>query len=439
MKSKINRRFMFLVALAIILTVTLTTILYYKVFQKEVIDNLTAYARMVEDTEVLESADAEDIERLHLENPNIRITLIDAGGTVLYDTAAKPGELDNHKNRPEIKAAFAKGEGQSIRRSSTINKSNYYYARKLKHGGVLRVAKEASSIFNLFTSVFPALVVVAILLFLLCNLLGHYLTKSLVSPIEQMAEDMDHLERVDTYKELMPFIDLIRTQHEDILKNARMRQEFTANVSHELKTPLTSISGYSELIENGMAAEEDITRFAGEIHHSAKHLLCLINDIINLSELDDAGSRQIVMEEVDLYQIAENCLNMVEPLADKLGIALHLSGKSQCIMANRDLMEELVYNLCDNAIRYNHEGGNVWIQVGPDLEVRDDGIGISQENQDRIFERFFRVDKSRSKKTGGTGLGLAIVKHIVELHGAEIYLESEEGKGTGIIVSFADI
>ncbi|MDO4168178.1 MAG: ATP-binding protein [Eubacteriales bacterium] len=439
MKNKINSRFMLLVALAIILTVTLTTILYYKVFQKEVIENLTAYAKIVEETGVLETEEEGVIDRLHLENPNIRITVISEDGTVLYDTVANPGDLDNHRDRPEIRDAFAKGEGQSIRRSSTINKSNYYYAVRLDRGRVLRVAKEASSIFNLFTGVFPAVIAIAILLFLLCNLLGHYLTKSLISPIEQMAEDMDHLERVDTYKELMPFIDLIRTQHEDILKNAKMRQEFTANVSHELKTPLTSISGYSELIENGMATEENVTRFAGEIHRNATHLLSLINDIINLSELDDSSSRQIVMEEIDLYQIAENCVNMVEPLADKFGITLHLSGESRCLMANRDLMEELVYNLCDNAIRYNQEGGNVWVQVGPNLEVRDDGIGISQENQERIFERFFRVDKSRSKKTGGTGLGLAIVKHIVELHEAEISIDSEEGKGTRIVISFADL
>lgn len=438
MKSKINSRFMLIAALAIILTVVLETVIYYKLFQKEVFEDLIAYAQVVEETGVLENEDESVLDQFHFGNPNIRMTLIQTDGTVLYDTMAEPGDLDNHSDRPEIRDAFAKGEGQSIRRSSTINQSNYYYAVKMDNGNVLRIAKVTSSIFNLFSSGFPVIVAIAVLLFLLCNLLGHYLTKSLVSPIEQMAENMDHLEQVDTYKELMPFIKLIRTQHEDILKNARMRQEFTANVSHELKTPLTSISGYSELIESGMATEENVTRFAGEIHHSAKRLLSLINDIINLSELDDSASQQIVMEEVDLYSIAENCINMVEPLADKSGITLHLSGERRCIMANRDLMEELVYNLCDNAIRYNREGGNVWIQVGPDLEVRDDGIGISTENQARIFERFFRVDKSRSKKNGGTGLGLAIVKHIVELHEAEIYLDSEEGKGTRITVLFGE-
>lgn len=215
-----------------------------------------------------------------------------------------------------------------------------------------------------------------------------------------------------------------------------MRQEFTANVSHELKTPLTAISGYSELIENKMTNGEETIRFASEIHRSSKRLLTLINDIINLSELDATVGVELDMEEVELYSICENCINMLEPAAMKHGVQLHLAGQKRIINANRDMMEELVYNLCDNAIRYNRDGGNLWVKVGQELLIADDGIGISKEYQERIFERFFRVDKSRSKKTGGTGLGLAIVKHIVELHKAEILVDSEEGKGTRITIRF---
>lgn len=221
-----------------------------------------------------------------------------------------------------------------------------------------------------------------------------------------------------------------------------MRQEFTANVSHELKTPLTAISGYAELIEHGMASGADTVRFAGEIHNNASRLLTLINDIIQLSQLD-SDTCKVEYTDVDLYQVAEECVDMLKMNAEKQGVTMRLCGKPSIVFADRQQMEELVYNLCDNAIRYNKRGGSVTVTVNTEkthvfLSVRDTGIGISAEHQDRIFERFYRVDKSRSKATGGTGLGLAIVKHIVSQHGAELSLESQEGKGTEMKVVFSD-
>jgi two-component system phosphate regulon sensor histidine kinase PhoR len=221
-----------------------------------------------------------------------------------------------------------------------------------------------------------------------------------------------------------------------------MRQEFTANVSHELKTPLTSISGYSELIETGMAADEDVIRFAGEIHRSSNRLLTLINDIIRLSELDasphgtDGGC-----DTVDLYDLAKDCVEMLSVSAKKHHVTMELCGESCVLRSDRRMMEELLYNLCDNAIRYNKEGGTVKVEAVQKentirLTVEDTGIGIPKEHQERIFERFYRVDKSRSKQTGGTGLGLAIVKHIVAKQGAKLELVSEEGEGTKITVLF---
>lgn len=432
MKNKINTRIMLAVSIAIFATLLLTTVVYYQIFQREVMESLAGYAHMLEETGVFyqKSVDIQPKEE------NVRITVVDSNGDVVYDSKEAIDKLDNHKERPEISEAFQKGEGRTIRMSATINQSNFYYAVKMKNGNVLRVAKETENIFSVFFSAFPLIIVIAYFLFLFCFLLGHYLTKSLLSPIEQMAGNLDHLEQVSAYKELYPFIDLIRAQHEDIVKGAKMRQEFTANVSHELKTPLTAISGYSELIENKMTNGEETIRFAGEIHRSSKRLLTLINDIINLSELDATVGVELDMEEVELYSICENCINMLEPAAMKHGVQLHLAGQKRIINANRDMMEELVYNLCDNAIRYNRDGGNLWVKVGQELLIADDGIGISKEYQERIFERFFRVDKSRSKKTGGTGLGLAIVKHIVELHKAEILVDSEEGKGTRITIRF---
>jgi len=219
-----------------------------------------------------------------------------------------------------------------------------------------------------------------------------------------------------------------------------MRQEFTANVSHELKTPLTSISGYSELIENGMVNEADAMRFGKEIHRSANRLLTLINDIIRLSELD-SSSEPDTFEQVDLYELAQTCVEMLQMNAEKHGVSLEFSGEKSVVYGSRQMLDEVIFNLCDNAIRYNKENGKVYVSVGEEddnvyLSVRDTGIGIDEEYRERIFERFYRVDKSRSKETGGTGLGLAIVKHIVALHHAELRLDSEVGVGTEIRIVF---
>ena len=219
-----------------------------------------------------------------------------------------------------------------------------------------------------------------------------------------------------------------------------MRQEFSANVSHELKTPLTSISGYAELIETGMASEQDTVRFAHGIHNSANRLLTLINDIIRLSELDGTEG-EADTELLNLHEMAKNCVEMLSMSAEKHDVTIALSGTECYVTANRQMMEELLYNLCDNAIRYNNLGGSVDVQTYARedhtyLIVKDTGIGISKEHQERIFERFYRVDKSRSKSTGGTGLGLAIVKHIIAKSHANLELESEPGKGTAIKVVF---
>ena len=267
--------------------------------------------------------------------------------------------------------------------------------------------------------------VIMLVLVIIVVLISRYLTKSIVCPIGQMAKDLDHVDDINAYKEIRPLIDTIREQHNDIMENAQMRQEFTANVSHELKTPLTAISGYSELIENGMAADGDVRRFATEIHRNSNRLLTLINDIIRLSELDVTENAPS-MERIDLCAVARSNVDMLMLSAEKHNVTLKFSGQPSYIMGNKMMMEELVYNLLSNAIRYNREGGSATVRVNKildrvNLEVLDTGIGISKENQKRIFERFYRVDKSRSKETGGTGLGLAIVKHIVELHDARIY------------------
>ena len=219
----------------------------------------------------------------------------------------------------------------------------------------------------------------------------------------------------------------------------QMKREFTANVSHELKTPLQSIMGSAELLENGLVKSEDQPRFIERIRSEAARLMALIEDIIRLSELDEGAA--VPMEAVDLLSVAKDAADTLQESANKKNVTLALEGESAPIQGAPRLIYEIAYNLCDNAIRYNRAGGHVRVRVQPEngyalLEVADDGIGIPEEHQRRVFERFYRVDKSHSRASGGTGLGLSIVKHAAALHHAEIELKSEVGKGTTIAVRF---
>ncbi|MCD8248642.1 MAG: ATP-binding protein [Lachnospiraceae bacterium] len=439
MKKKIRREFMLVALLSILLTAVSMTAVFYELFKKEVMNELEAYTRVLQSTGVFDVTAAESAEGLT--DWEVRISLIAADGTVLYDNDVDVGGLDNHGDRPEVSEALGDGSGQSIRRSDTLDSSAFYFAVLQEDGTVLRVAKASSSIWRIFRSALPIVAVTAVVIFLLCMLLASRATRALMAPIDSLAEHLDECDDTPVYNELVPFVRTIRKQHDDIMKNARMRQDFTANVSHELKTPLTSISGYAELIEHHMAAEKDIPRFAGEIHCSATRLLNMINDIIKLSELDVMTPAEAPMERLSLHLLAQNCVDMLQVSAEKHQVTLRFEGEPGYINGNKEMVEELLYNLCDNAIRYNNPDGNVTVAVRPRdgkvlLVVADTGIGIPKIHQERVFERFYRVDKSRSKATGGTGLGLAIVKHIVAQHGAQLELKSEPGEGTTITILF---
>lgn len=346
--------------------------------------------------------------------------------------------LGNHLDRPEVQDAFATGIGESTRESDTMNMRTFYYALLMEDGTVLRVATQARSIFSVFTS--TAVVVLFIIggIIALCIFISRLLTRQLLEPINAMAEDLDNANAVITYKELAPFITRIREQHKDILAAAKSRQEFTANVSHELKTPITAISGYAELIENRMVDEDKQVKFAGEIRKHADRLVCLVNDIIRLSELDQ-GESVPEFTKVDLMEVVEERVELLKNNTREKNIRMELTGEKCIITSNRGLLVELVDNLVQNAIRYNVVNGSVRVMVRAsgnhaELIVADTGIGIPENDRNRVFERFYRVDKSRSRETGGTGLGLAIVKHIVELHEGEITLTSEVGVGTTVTV-----
>lgn len=426
-----------MITVAILATTLLLSWVNYEMFKGRVMDDLEAYGRMFA---VEMNGEAEMQSALHSLEEDIRVTLVHADGTVYYDNFADPNAMDNHADRPEIRQALENGSGSDIRNSSTVDQSAFYYAVRLKNGDVMRLAQEASNIWSVYFRSMPLIVLLAAGMACVSLYLAHLLTARLVQPIERMTAHLNNVSGVARYPELEPFMDMIEQQHEEILRSANMRVEFTANVSHELKTPLTSISGYAELIESGMAQGEQAKTFAAEIHKSANRLLTLINDIIRLSQMD-APMPDLKFEPVDLAQIATNTFEQLEMSARKADVTLQLDAKPAMVEADRQMMDELLYNLCDNAIRYNVHGGSVKLEVRPIRDkvivcVQDTGIGISPENQEHVFERFYRVDKSRSKATGGTGLGLAIVKHIAVKHNAQIELESELGRGTKISVIF---
>ncbi len=322
MKKKINLQFIMITAIAIIFTAVFSGIIFYEIFKTEVMEEIKSYAHLLTAAVSFEELE-ENLSEKNIRN--LRITVMNKDGTVQFDTNADIGGMDNHRRRPEIMEAMKYGEGETIRKSETLDTNTFYYAIRLEDGGIIRVAKESSSIYHVFLNSFPYIGMIAVILFFICIVISHILTKSLIFPIEKMSRDIDHVSEINTYKELIPFMNTIQKQHEDILKNAKLRQEFTANVSHELKTPLTSISGYSELIENGMADNEDIIRFAREIHRNSNRLLTLINDIIRLSELDTVDMN-VGFERLNLYDLAFNCVEMLKMNAEKHKVTISIKG-----------------------------------------------------------------------------------------------------------------
>lgn len=224
------------------------------------------------------------------------------------------------------------------------------------------------------------------------------------------------------------------------VKREQLRREFTSNVSHELKTPLTSISGFAEIMKTGGTPDSVVTDFSSSIYDEAQRLISLVNDIIKISELDEKNSKP-ENKEVNLYELCRDVINRLCPVADKTNISLNLIGESTVVLGDEKILDEMIYNLCDNAIKYNKADGTVDVIISESknhikITVRDTGIGIPLAEQERVFERFYRVDKSHSKSIGGTGLGLSIVKHAAVYHNAKIDLKSELGKGTSVTVIF---
>lgn len=378
---------------------------------------------------------------------NYRMTWISADGRVLYDSEANSEKMENHLEREEVKQALKTGYGESDRYSRTLAEKQLYAAKRLPDGSVLRLSIVQMAVWTLVFDFAQPICFVIVFAFILSFILASRLSKIIIKPINDIdLEDPEQYYGKENYKEIEPLLRHIASQkiqlkrdQEQIEKTALIRQEFTANVSHELKTPLHAISGYAELLENGLVKDEDIKPFAQKIHGESQRMTKLVEDIIDLTRLD-RDDAEMKWEDCDLYQIAQNAVDSLDAAASEMDISISLSGCAAPMKAIPKTLYSIVYNLCDNAIKYNHPSGSVKVSVSQNnvstiLSVKDSGIGIAEEYQERVFERFYRVDKSRSKEVGGTGLGLSIIKHAVMIHRGKIEMHSELEKGTEFIIT----
>ncbi len=379
-----------------------------------------------------------------LDVSHYRITWIDEMGAVLYDSQKQPEDMENHLEREEIQSALRYGFGESSRYSTTLMERSFYRAKKVPDGTVLRLSIGQNSLLTLLLGMsWPILVIFTVAL-VLSLVLANRLSKKIVEPLNTL--DLDHPLECGGYDELTPLLRRLHAQQREIRRQRgeleqaeELRREFSANVSHELKTPLQTISGCSELLAEGLVQEQDVTKFAGQIYGETQRMISLVDDIIKLSHLDE-GAGDMVWEEVDLYVLAEKTRQALAEKAARYDVTVSLRGIPVRIYGIPQLLSSILFNLLDNAIQYNRKGGAAEVEVLSDgqnavLTVRDTGVGIPPEHQERIFERFYRVDKSRSKAAGGTGLGLSIVKHAVALHHGSIQVDSQPGQGTTMVVT----
>ena len=436
LRSKIQNSMIMVITVTLLAAYAMTTLVIYKqnvnIMEQETRQEAGYIVKAIEisGTDYLKQMD--EVEK------NTRITLIDEAGDVLYDSTEDAVTLQNHKNRPEIKAAHKTGTGQEVRRSSTLSEEMFYYAKLLPDGNVLRVSKTMNTALHTAISILPVMAIIAVVALAFAYLLSRQQVAKLIRPINEL--NLDEPLENDVYEELTPLLQSIDKQNKEKEAIANMRKEFSANVSHELKTPLTSISGYAEIMKSGIVKPEDMPRFSEKIYNEARRLITLVEDIIKLSHLDE-GKVELEREDVDLYELTREIISRLAPQASAKKVHMELTGESVIYNGVRQILDEMVYNICENAIKYNKEGGEIRVWVGNTLNgkkviVTDTGIGIPEDQKERIFERFYRVDKSHSKEIGGTGLGLSIVKHGAILHNAKIHVDSELGKGTRMELTF---
>ena len=439
MKRKINSVIISLVVCVITLITIVSSISFSSIYEKNEIIELQNECSLV-----IKGYKLDDISYLEsIEDSSLRVTLIDLEGNVIFDNQLNESEMENHASRKEFKEAKENGYGISKRYSSSLLKTFYYVAYKLDNN-IIRVSKVAdSTLYILFINLWP-LYIVAIVLIICSILLGLLLSKKIVDPINNI--NLEHPLENNKYKEIEPLLIRIEAQknelmkeNEEVLNASKVRQEFTSNVSHELKTPLHVISGYAELIKEGIVKDSDVKEFGEKIYSEASRMSKLVEDIMKISKLE--SDKTIEKTQLKLKNIVVAIVDSLMIEADKKNVKFKLSLNDCSISGNYDSIYSLIFNLVDNAIKYNKTNGKIIIKLqevsnNVILSVKDTGIGIPKEDLDRIFERFYRVDKSRSKDSGGTGLGLAIVKHSLIVNNATIKVESELKKGSTFTVTF---
>ncbi len=551
LSSKIFRSIFCMLVFYIVISIYITTAIFYKNIEEKAEENNKTIALYMK--QYLDMYGESQIEDLVVLNDE-RITLISSDGLVLYDSKADFMEMDNHSQRPEIVDALEYGSGSARRNSETLDKKYYYYALRLENGNVLRVATVYESIYATFVDVVPVLVLVGVLIVIAAWIFSDYQSRRIIAPINEI--DIDNSEEIEVckevYDELTPFVTQIHKQsqvigaqkenlkarkiefdvvtenmqegllilgqngkvlfhnksamhlldiHDDnglcdnvillsrnteLIKaaeqasagnrvetkitikgkichiimdpvmdqgictgvvaliidvtqyelNETMRREFSANVSHELKTPLTAISGYAEIVKSGIARQEDIQKFAEIIYTESARMIQLIGDIIRLSKLDE-GSIEIEKTQFDVSDVIEDIFRRLSFSAGERNVELIFEEKTleSKLYSVRQIVDEMLYNVIENGIKYNRNGGKVVVSLKKEFEslsvqVKDTGIGIPKKDLERVFERFYRVDKSHSREIGGTGLGLSIVKHGAAFTGTKVEIDSIEGEGT---------
>lgn len=408
----------------------------YSYFEKRIFTELENESEFL--TYYAENSLFEELKKLKTEN---RITLIHKDGTVYFDNTVEPKTLENHKYREEFEAALANGKASVARYSNTMTERTLYFAKLLDSGDVLRISCRQHSVGVLILGMSETLLLMLVVAVIFSAISANLIAKKIVEPLNKI--NLDNPEENDVYEELKPFTRKIAEENLQKSERAKLREQFSANVSHELKTPLTSISGFAEILKKEKTDSKTTKDFASTIYDESQKMIRLINDIIKLSKLDENSISQ-QKESINLREMTKDIFETLSESAKKKHVSLNLFGDSGIILGVRSVIYEMIFNLVDNAIKYNKDNGKVDVLIETTskkqvvLSVKDTGIGIPKTEQERVFERFYRVEKSRSKEKdlGGTGLGLSIVKHGAKYHNANVFLSSQEGKGSEFKIVF---
>lgn len=458
MKRAIVKRFIVVLIVAMAISSIVISMSYYRLASHRVMEDMKSVLLLLDATIDWESSDLEKqiVEISSQMNNDYRITIIDNDGSVLADSeTGNPETMENHKNRKEVKEAFQNGFGTKVRNSSTIKGSMMYaaYCSPTQHK-VIRISIHHDVITDLMKMMVPSIAISLLLALSVAGVLTNKFAASVTKPILEISHKLEGIydEKIDfnfphyQYDELniiaRTTTDMSKSVQDYIRKLEKektIRQEFFSNASHELKTPLTAIRGYAELLQSGMASDTQMQKeFLGRIHSEVEEMTSLINDILMISRLE-TKELMPTKEMLCVKSVAEEVKKTLKPLADENNVSLEIHCCDEFVYMDRSHLQGILSNLIGNAVKYNRPGGFVQTDITMDstslsIRVEDSGIGIAKEDQKRIFERFYRVDKGRSKRVAGTGLGLSIVKHVTEFYGGCVSVESQSGVGSTFLV-----